>query len=94
MREEQGVKRIIKRCALLGAAMTGIVVSQTGCAAVAVGGLIWHDSKSREQRQAFQQEFNQHNLERAKLGLPALDFCTEAQRADQTWATDLQECKQ
>ena len=64
-----------------------------GCAAVLVGGLVYHDSKSREQREAFNQHFNQMNLERGKAGLPPLDYCTEARHSDQTWANDLPECK-
>ena len=76
----------------IGAAMMLPLVGG-GCAAVVAGGLIYHDSKSREQRQAFQQQFQQQNLEREKAGLPPLDFCTEARRADQTWAADMPECK-
>jgi hypothetical protein len=64
-----------------------------GCAAVLVGGLVYHDSKSREQRAAFNEHFNQMNLERGKAGLPPLDYCTEARHSDQTWANDLPECK-
>jgi hypothetical protein len=64
-----------------------------GCAAVLVGGLVYHDSKSREQRAAFNEHFNQMNLEREKAGLPPLDYCTEARHSDQTWANDLPECK-
>ncbi|MBS0521830.1 MAG: hypothetical protein JSR90_24260, partial [Proteobacteria bacterium] len=54
---------------------------------------IYHDSKSREQREAFNQHFQQTNIERAKVGLPPLDYCTEARHSDQTWAADLPECK-
>ena len=64
-----------------------------GCAAALVGGLVYHDSKSREQREAFNQHFNQMNLERAKAGLPQLDYCIEARHSDQTWVADLPECK-
>lgn len=55
--------------------------------------VVYHNSKSREQREAFNQHFNQMNLERAKAGLPQLDYCTEARHSDQSWANDLPECK-
>ena len=75
------------------AAAFSLALVTGGCAAVVAGGLIYHDSKSRDQRQAFQKQFQEQNIERAKVGLPPLDFCTEARRSDNTWAADLPECK-
>ncbi len=57
----------------------------SGCAAVLVGGLIYHDSKTRDQRLAFTQDFRKQNLEREKVGLPPLNWCEEVYKFDKSW---------
>jgi hypothetical protein len=49
----------------------------SGCAAVLVGGLFYHDSKTRDQRLSFTQDFQKQNLEREKAGLKPLGWCDE-----------------
>ena len=57
----------------------------SGCAAVLVCGLIYHDSKTLDQRLAFTQDFRRQNLEREKVGLPPLNWCEEVYKFDQSW---------
>src|SRR4051812_41024330 len=64
-----------------------------GCAAVLVGGLIYHDSKSRDQRLAFTQDYSKQNLEREKAGLKPLVWCEELYRFDQSWYGEDATCK-
>jgi hypothetical protein len=64
-----------------------------GCAAVLVGGLIYHDSKTRDQRLAFTQDFQKQNIEREKAGLKPMDWCSELYKFDQSWYAEDANCK-
>ena len=76
---------------ILVAALLPVVLS--GCAAVLVGGLIYHDSKTRDQRLAFTQDFQKQNFEREKAGLQPLKWCDELYRFDQSWYAEDGTCK-
>lgn len=76
---------------ILATLMLPVVLN--GCAAVLVGGLIYHDSKTRDQRLAFTQDFQKQNLEREKAGLPRLNWCEELYRFDQSWYAEDATCK-
>jgi hypothetical protein len=58
----------------------------TGCAAVLVGGLIMHSSKSKAQQQEFMSQLQRNNIDRESKGLKPLDWCSEAYRFDKGWA--------
>lgn len=76
--------------------MIGVLVLPmllSGCAAVLVGGLIYHDSKSRDQRLKFTQDFQRQNMEREKAGLKALTWCEELYKFDQSWYKEDATCK-
>jgi hypothetical protein len=64
-----------------------------GCAAVLVGGLFYHDSKTRDQRLAFTQDFQKQNLEREKAGLQPLKWCDELYGFDQSWYGEDANCR-
>jgi len=64
-----------------------------GCAAVLVGGLFYHDSKTRDQRLAFTQDFQKLTLEREKAGLQPLSWCDELYKFDQSWYAEDGKCK-
>ena len=64
-----------------------------GCAAVLVGGLFYHDSKTRDQRLAFTQDFQKLTLEREKAGLQPLSWCDELYKFDQSWYAEDAKCK-
>ena len=64
-----------------------------GCAAVLVGGLFYHDSKTRDQRLAFTLDFEKQNLEREKAGLKPLDWCQELYKFDQHWYEEDANCR-
>jgi len=68
-------------------------IALNGCAAVLVGGLIYHDSKTRDQRLAFTQDYQKQNLEREKAGLKPLVWCEELYRFDQSWYGEDATCK-
>lgn len=68
-------------------------VALGGCAAVLVGGLFYHDSKTRDQRLAFTQDFQKQNLEREKAGLQPLSWCDELYRFDQSWYGEDGKCR-
>jgi hypothetical protein len=57
-----------------------------------VGGLFYHDSKTRDQRKEFVQDFNKNNIEREKAGLSKLDWCDELYKFDQSWYGEDQRC--
>ena len=75
---------------ILATLMLPIVLN--GCAAVLVGGLIYHDSKTRDQRLAFTQDFQKQNLEREKAGLRPLNWCEELYKFDQSWYAEDATC--
>jgi hypothetical protein len=64
-----------------------------GCASVLVGGLFYHDSKTRDQRLAFTTGFQRLNFEREKAGLAPLNWCDELYRFDQHWYSEDAHCK-
>ena len=65
-----------------------------GCtAAVLIGGLFYHDSKTRDQRLAFTLDFQNQNLEREKAGLKLLDWCQELYKFDQHWYGEDANCR-
>jgi hypothetical protein len=76
---------------ILVAAMLPFALS--GCAAVLVGGLFYHDSKTRDQRLSFTQDFQKQNLEREKAGLKPLGWCDELYKFDQSWYAEDANCK-
>jgi hypothetical protein len=76
---------------ILAAALLPVALS--GCAAVLVGGLFYHDSKTRDQRLAFTQDFQKQNLEREKASLQPLKWCDELYRFDQSWYAEDANCK-
>ena len=63
------------------------------CIPVAVGGLIYHSSKSQHEKQVFLTEFRNTNLEREKAGLATLDLCIAKYQFDKGWAMDDKVCK-
>jgi hypothetical protein len=68
-------------------------IALNGCAAVLVGGLFYHDSKTRDQRLAFTQDFQKQNIEREKAGLKPLVWCEELYKFDQSWYGEDGNCK-
>jgi len=76
---------------LLGMLVLPLVLN--GCAAVLVGGLFYHDSKTRDQRLAFTLDFQKQNLEREKAGLKPLDWCQELYKFDQHWYGEDANCR-
>ena len=66
-------------------------IALNGCAAVLVG--FYHDSKTRDQRLAFTQDYQKQNLEREELGLKPLVWCEELYRFDQSWYAEDANCK-
>lgn len=75
------------------AVLTAATMSLSGCAAVLVGGLFYHDSKTRDQRLAFTTDFQKQNLEREKAGLKPLVWCEELYKFDQHWYGEDANCK-
>ncbi len=67
-------------------------IALNGCAAVLVGGLFYHDSKTRDQRLAFTTDFQKQNLEREKAGLQPLKWCEELYKFDQSWYAEDKNC--
>jgi hypothetical protein len=76
---------------ILAAALLPVALS--GCAAVLVGGLFYHDSKTRDQRLAFTQDFQKQNTEREKAGLQPMKWCDELYKFDQSWYAEDANCK-
>lgn len=70
-----------------------LLVGQTGCLPVLVGGLIYKSSKTREQKQEFTASFRQTNADRESRGLEPLDWCEEAYRFDKGWAYEDSQCR-
>jgi hypothetical protein len=70
-----------------------MLLALNGCAAVLVGGLIYHDSKTRDQRLAFTKDFQDQNLEREKAGLKPLDWCKELYKFDKHWYGEDANCR-
>jgi hypothetical protein len=68
-------------------------IALNGCAAVLVGGLHYHDSKTRDQRLSFTQDFNKQNFECEKAGLQPLGWCNELYKFDQSWYAEDGNCK-
>ncbi len=65
-----------------------------GCVAALVGGGLYKHSKTKEQRQQFTNQFEKINLEREKVGLKPLDWCTEAYKFDEGFANNDPQCAQ
>jgi hypothetical protein len=58
-------------------ALTLLSVSLGGCAAALVGGLIYKSTKSNEEKATFVTNLQKTNLEREKVHLKPLDWCSE-----------------
>ncbi len=74
-------------------ALLALPMILNGCAAVLVGGLFYHDSKTRDQRLAFTQDFQKQNFEREKAGLQPLKWCDELYKFDQSWYGEDANCR-
>lgn len=70
-----------------------IIFLCNGCAAALVGGAFYHSSKTKKEKRAFMETFNDTNLKREKAGLQPLDLCTEKYNFDEGWAKDDPGCK-
>jgi len=60
---------------------------------VLVGGLFYHDSKTRDQRLEFTLDFHRQNFEREKAGLKPLDWCEALYKIDQHWYSEDANCR-
>lgn len=63
------------------------------CLPVAVGGLIYKSTKTKQEKQEFLANFYQINLEREKAGLPLLDLCIAKYQFDKGWAMKDKTCE-
>ncbi len=69
-------------------------LSASGCAAVAVGALMYDHTKSRDDKRQFTESFSKQNLEREKAGLAKLDWCSEVYKFSKSWATEQPGCSE
>lgn len=62
------------------------------CVPALIGSVAYKSSKTKGQRQEFMSQFQKTNMEREKMGLKPLDWCSEVYKFDEGWANNDKEC--
>ena len=65
-----------------------LLLTNSACLPVLVGGLIMKSSKSNAEKREFITRLESTNMERERLGLKPLDVCSEKYKFDAGWAAE------